>query len=190
MQFFYLVEIANRAPEGDYVELGTFKGYTARLIYRLMDQSRRLYLLDTYEGFDERDLPVEKKLYANDWHAGNFEPTSPEAVTAYVGGGSPPANVVPIKGWFPDSFKGLEDHRWRFVHIDLDLYQPILTACDMLWPRLVPGGVMLIHDYGCYGFRANLAVDEFAAKIGQVPVPLADRWGSVAIIKPRFPYEG
>lgn len=185
MQFMNLLDAANQAPEGDYLELGSHRGLSARLIYRLMDPSRHLYLLDTFEGFVEEDLVVERKIYDNSWHVGNFLPTSPEGVARYVGGGTAPKNLTTIKGWYPQAFQGFDDHKWRFVHVDFDLYQPIRIACDALWPNLVPGGVMVIHDYGCFGFRANIAVDEFAAEQGLTPFHLGDRWGSVAFFKPK-----
>jgi predicted O-methyltransferase YrrM len=186
LHFMYLMDIANKAPPGDYIELGTHRGLTARLIWKLMDSDRTLYLLDTFEGFVEEDLIVEKKIYANDWHVGNFLPTSPEFVSNFVTDGRQASNLKPIKGWFPESYAGLESKTWRFVHIDFDLYQPIKTALETCWPQLVPGGVVVVHDYGCFGFPgAKMAVDEFFDEVGLTPQNLGDRWGSVAVIKPR-----
>ena len=186
MQCQNLMEVANAAPPGDYIELGTSEGLMAKVIWKLMDPRFHLYLLDTFEGFVEQDLVVEKQIYENSWEADIFPPTSPERVLRYIGDGRAPANVTPIKGWFPETYAGLERKAWRFVHIDFDLYQPIKRAMELCWPQLVPGGVMVVHDYGCFGFpAAKKAVDEFCATIGMVPVNLADRWGSVALIKPR-----
>ena len=99
-----------------------------------------------------------------------------------------PANLKIVKGWFPESFKGLEEIRWRFVHIDFDLYQPIKTALETLWKPLLPGGIVMVHDYGCYGFpAARRAVDEFCHAIGQLPVELNDRWSTAVIRKPVDP---
>ena len=177
-----LVQTANGLAEGDYIELGVHIGLTLRLIHKFMDPSRTLYGLDTFEGFDARDIKIEKTIYNNDWTVGNFNPTSIEGVNQYVGN---PANLRLVKGWFPESFVGLEKKRWRFVHIDMDLYQPIKNAMALLWPNIVTGGVMLVHDYGCFGFRARIAVDEFAESIGIFPVQLADRWGSAVFRKPK-----
>ena len=186
MQFMYLMDIANGAPDGDYIELGTHWGLMARVIYKLMDPTKNLFLLDTFEGFVESDLQVEKQIYANDWHVGNFHPTSTELVGNYVGDGKIPANLQLKKGWFPDTFAGLENKRWRFVHVDFDLYQPIKRALELCWPNVVPGGVLVVHDYGCFGFPgAKKAVDEFFATTGFTPMHLGDRWGSVAVIKPK-----
>lgn len=74
---------------------------------------------------------------------------------------------------------------WRFVHIDFDLYQPIKATLETLWKPLLPGGVVMIHDYGCYGFPgARKAVDEFCEAIGQLPIELPDRWSTAVLRKP------
>jgi hypothetical protein len=185
LNFFQLVEAANRLPAGDYIELGSHRGFSLRVIHRFMDPSRTLYSLDTFEGFDQRDIETEKSKYDTPWTAGTFAPTSVERVAHYVGDGAWPDNLKMIKGWFPESFKGLDDVRWRFVHIDFDLYQPIKSALELLWKPLLPGGIIMIHDYGSYGFpAARMAVDEFCKSIGQLPIELTDRWSTAVIRKP------
>jgi len=185
IHFLNLVEIANALPPGDYIELGTYRGFTLRMIHKLMDPSRTLYALDTFEGFDQRDIDIEKTVYANAWEAGGFAPTSIEMVGSYVGDGKCPDNLKLIKGWFPATYSGLEEKRWRFVHIDFDLYEPIRKALETLWPQILPGGVVMVHDYGCLGFPgAKKAVDEFCSARNVFPVQVADRWGTAVIRKP------
>jgi hypothetical protein len=185
LNLFQMIEAANKLPAGDYIELGSHRGFSLRAIHRFMDATRTLYALDTFEGFDERDIAVEQTKYKTPWSTGSFAPTSVERVAKYVGDGSWPSNLKIIKGWFPESFQGLESKRWRFVHIDFDLYQPIKAALETLWGPLLPGGVVMIHDYGCYGFpAARKAVDEFCATIGLLPIELSDRWSTAAIRKP------
>lgn len=185
LNFFQAIEAANKLPPGDYIELGSHRGFSLRVIHKFMDQARTLYALDTFEGFDQRDIDIESTQYDSSWTAGNFAPTSVERVAQYVGDGTPPGNLKLVKGWFPESFRGLEDRRWRFVHIDFDLYQPIKTAMEMLWETLLPGGIMMVHDYGCYGFPgARKAVDESCERFGVLPIELSDRWSTAIIRKP------
>lgn len=185
LNFFQLLEAANRLPAGDYIELGSHRGYSARVIHRFMDSSKHLYLLDTFEGFDARDIDAEKQQHETEWTEGSFAATSVERVGLYVGDGTLPDNLHIVKGWFPQSFEGLENIRWRFVHIDFDLYEPIKIALRTLWKQLLPGGIVLVHDYGSYGFPgARKAVDEFSHEIGLLPIELNDRWSSAVIRKP------
>jgi hypothetical protein len=185
LNFFQMIQAANRLSQGDYLELGSHRGYSLRVIHHFMDPAQKLYSLDTFEGFDAKDIAIEQTKYDAPWTEGNFAPTSVERVARYVGDGVWPENLKIVKGWFPESFRGLEDRRWRFVHIDFDLYQPIKTALEMLWDNVLPGGVIMVHDYGSFGFpAARKAVDEFCATIGQFPIELSDRWSTAVLRKP------
>lgn len=63
-------------------------------------------------------------------------------------------------GWIPGAFPN-DERRYRFVHVDVDLYQPTRASLEYFWPRLVRGGVMVCDDYNWGGARR--AVEEFSA---------------------------
>lgn len=69
-------------------------------------------------------------------------------------------------GWIPEAFPR-DERRYRFVHVDVDLYQPTRASLEYFWPRLVAGGVIVCDDYNWPGARQ--AVDEFAAAAGVRP---------------------
>ena len=70
-------------------------------------------------------------------------------------------NVEYHVGFCPDSVRGvLDDTRFCFVHLDLDLYSSTKQCLEYFFPRLVPGGILLSHDYSMLdGVRQ--AFDEF-----------------------------
>jgi len=77
------------------------------------------------------------------------------------------------KGWVPDTFAGLEDRKFCFAHIDLDLYQGVFDCLSFVYPRLSPGGSIVFDDYGfasCPGARR--AVDEFFADKPERPLAM------------------
>jgi O-methyltransferase len=182
-KMFEYLQVANKLGGGHYIELGVHLGLTLRFIYRYMDKSQRLYAFDTFKGFNKDDIAIESSIYTNHWRPGNFHPTSSRGVASYVGDGAPPENLRVIAGPFPRTFKGYEKVRWRFAHIDMDLYAPTEAALDILWPRMVPGGIIMVHDYGVGGFRVHLAVDRFCEKNGVSMQKLADRWGTAVMVK-------
>ena len=51
--------IKNKKIPGGFAELGVYRGETAKIIHEL-DPDRDLYLFDTFDGFSEEDLSVEK----------------------------------------------------------------------------------------------------------------------------------
>ena len=53
--------------------------------------------------------------------------------------------------------------------IDVDLYAPIMASLDKVWPRLQPGGFVLVddcHPSGNDSWQAGEAFAEFVAKRG------------------------
>jgi hypothetical protein len=76
-------------------------------------------------------------------------------------------------GWIPLTFKGLPEAKYRFVHVDVDLYDPTLDAFNYFYPRLSPGGAIVSDDYSWPGARR--AIDEFCAERGLEPQITAHR---------------
>lgn len=166
---------------GDYAELGTFRGVIASVIWKRKAPGAVFHIFDTFEGFDERDLGDSRLDRDNELAA--FANTSLEIVLKRIAGGPHP-DLQPHVGFFPETFAGLEDRRFRFVHVDLDLAEPITASLEIFWPRLVPGGVILIHD--CMSARypmAREAVEAFFRPRGATIWTWNDRLGTAMVIR-------
>ncbi|MGH7117644.1 MAG: TylF/MycF/NovP-related O-methyltransferase [Acetobacteraceae bacterium] len=162
---------------GDFAELGVYRGNSAAVLAHYARTARRqLYLFDTFEGFDARDL-----VGVDQSRQPEFGDTALAAVQAFVG----EQNVRFIQGHFPASIPAdLDRARFSVVHLDCDLYQPISAGMAFFFPRLSPGGLMIVHDYsGIHWGGVRRAVDEFLAPLPERPVLLPDRSGTVIIRK-------
>jgi len=51
--------------------------------------------------------------------------------------------------------------RASIVNFDLDVYKPTLTCLNLLWPRLVKGGIFIFDEYNINEWSESDAVDEF-----------------------------
>jgi O-methyltransferase len=171
-------EINKKGIAGNLAELGVYKGKFARYI-NMYFPGRTLYLFDTFEGFDSRDVAKEKMEKFSTGEQ-DFSNTSVEAVLKLM---PSPANCRPVKGFFPDSAKGVDD-TFVFVSLDADLYEPIYEGLQFFYPRLVKGGYIFIHDFNNDEYKGSRkAVEQFCAEqnIGYVPLP--DAGGSAIIAK-------
>ena len=174
--------LKSRGVPGALAELGVYKGDTAWKLNTLFPD-RKLYLFDTFRGFDARDVKKEKKRGLSRAEEGDFSDTSPEAVLARL----PFREQAVIRqGYFPDTSIGLEDERFALVSLDADLFAPILAGLAFFYPRLNPGGAILLHDFGSQRFPgAARAVAEYEKTHGPLPlVPLCDLHGSAVILRP------
>ena len=176
--WFQIERIRENNIIGAFAELGVYKGETAMLIHK-MAPNKKLYLFDTFEGFENADLKLEN---SNDkkYSKKEFADTSAESVSKYLGTDE---HIHIIQGYFPESTVNLKEEKYAFVHIDADLYKPTIEALSYFYSRLSSGGVIIIHDYNHNWAGVRKAVDEFKAKISEPIIELTDWQGSVMIIK-------
>jgi Predicted nucleoside-diphosphate sugar epimerases len=171
--------------QGNVAEGGVFEGYFARQINAEFPD-RTLYLFDTFKGFDERDISVEKGDTRNRANHYNANVTEADLLATM----SHPERVVIRKGYFPETALDIDD-RFVFVNLDFDLYNPTLAGLEYFYPRMVSGGVILVHDYFqdsvildesllFQGIRQ--AVGEFCDKHDVMIMPIGDEM-SIAILK-------
>jgi O-methyltransferase len=157
---------------GAFAEVGVWRGEMSSFIHRLAPE-RRYYLLDTFAGFPDRDLP-------DDAVDTRFRDTSVEIVRGRVGD-SP--NVVIRPGYVPHTLSGLEDEQFAFVLLDLDLYEPTRHSLEFFYPRLATGAYLVVHDYNNAESRwaCKRAVDEFLLDKPERVIEIGDVWGSVLL---------
>jgi hypothetical protein len=136
--------------QGDVAEVGVYLGGTAKILCE--GTTKPVHLFDTFEGLPETsDADNSERFKAGDY------PASYDAVSKYL---APYPNAHLYKGLFPDTAGPIQDTRFAFVYLDVDLYQSTHDALAFFYPRLVPGGMIMSHDYpGSEGVKK--AFDEF-----------------------------
>jgi O-methyltransferase len=180
MLVLLLRTLIERKTEGAFAEVGVYQGWTAKLIHHYAPE-RRLHLFDTFEGFTQRSAVAEANSTGFQVGAAEFSDTSLEKVRSYVRQQN--ENVSYHRGYFPDSIPPqLREERFAFVHLDADLYEPIWAGLEFFYPRMVKGGLLVVHDYNAW-IGSRTAVDRFFGDKSEVPIPMPDQSGSVLIIK-------
>lgn len=176
-------ELKRRNIPGETAELGVFQGVFAKEINRLLPE-KKLYLFDTFCGFDIRDIEIEKRVGNRYAKASDFSDTDIDIVKSklpYQG------QAVFCPGHFPESLMNIEEElpRFAFVSLDPDLYEPVYEGLRAFYPLLNSGGMILIHDYNSMQFPGvKKAVERFCEEYKIYIVPLMDLHGSAVIIKP------
>jgi len=171
--------ITHNVP-GSFVEIGVYKGLTAKLFHYYAPE-RTLHLFDTFSGFEERSSKTEKQKTGLNIEASQFSDTSIEEVRDYI---SPLNNNIHFyKGYFPESMpQKLKEDKYALVHLDADLYEPTWEGLQMFYEKMSKGGIIVIHDYNSWP-GARQAVDTFFKDKDEIPLPMPDKSGSVVIIK-------
>lgn len=162
--------------EGDFVECGVWRGgsmaLAARKLVSLGETNRKLFLFDTFEGmppptdFDKSavDHTMAKiQLQQSDRFAGNnvwCYSTLDEVKGNLKATGYPEDQINYFKGKVEDTLPEPSIGKIALLRLDTDWYESTKHELETLFDKLVPGGIMIIDDYGHWS-GAKKAVDEF-----------------------------
>lgn len=165
--------------EGAVVECGVWRGGSCMAamsrLRDLGDTEREVFLFDTYEGMSEPtehdishfgDVAVES---FDDWK----ENAEEEQIMCYASledvqnnvsrVGYPKDRIHYVKGMVEDTLPQEAPEKIALLRLDTDWYESTRHELETLYPRLEPGGVLIIDDYGFWQ-GARKAVDEYLAE--------------------------
>lgn len=171
-------EIITNNIKGSVAELGVYRGDFARIINEAFPD-RKLFLFDTFEGFNKQDILVDRK---KDYSIGSqdFSKTSIDIVLSKM---KTPWNCIIKPGYFPDSAADVTD-MFAFVSIDADLFKPVYDGLRFFYPKLAQGGYIFVHDYNNDEYKgANAAVIGYCREMNVAFFPLPDACGTAVICK-------
>lgn len=165
---------------GAFAELGVYKGNSAKVLHSL-SPNRELFLFDTFAGFPDRHVSSDPRVVAARGYASALND-----VRKFVGEDT---NIIYCPGLFPDTASMVPaDTQFALVHIDCDLYVPTKAALEFFYPRMVDGGLLIIHDHdsGCWP-GVTLAADEFFANTPERLIRIPDKSGTAVMVK-QYPF--
>lgn len=166
--------------EGAIVECGVWRGGMIAGIACLLGKNRSYYLFDSYEGLppvneidgaDAVKWQMDKEsLYYYDNCKAEVD-FARQAMNLALGEDS--KNVFFIEGWFnetltPENF----NDKIALLRLDADWYESTMDCLNFLFPKVVPGGIIIIDDYytweGCTkAVHDYLSLNKRAEKICQ-----------------------
>ena len=78
-------------------------------------------------------------------------------------------NITLVPGFVEDTLPKFESGPIALLRLDTDFYNSTKVEFDILYDRLVPGGVLIVDDYGLFD-GSRTATDEFLAGLDNAPL--------------------
>lgn len=163
----FLIE---RGIPGDFIETGVWRGGACILMRAVLAAhgvtDRRVWVADSFQGLP----PPDAERYPKD--AGSQLNMFPQlAVSADQVRGNFERydllddQVVFLEGWFRDTLPAAPIERLALLRMDGDLYESTMDALQALYDKVVPGGIVIVDDYGILE-SCRAAVDDFRRERG------------------------
>ena len=121
----------------DFVEAGCWKGHSSYLISKLIsnhNKNIKLHIFDSFEGLSKPSMGDEQ--------LNKFKPKEIDNIRVQFS-----SNEDFVKNGVLRNFK--------FVHVDVDLYEPTLKTLEFFFPRLIDGGIIACDDYNSKAFDGS-----------------------------------
>ena len=160
---------AQRAAGYAMAEFGVYQGSSARIMCEAKGDCA-LHLFDTFSGMP--DLGEQETVFARGQFAASLA-----SVRKTLGGYS---QVHFHPGVFPESAQDLDSLRFSLVHLDVDLYASTRAGLEFFYPRMIPGGIVITHDYSILTSVAR-AFSEFMREQGRSIIELPTTQAMVVI---------
>jgi O-methyltransferase len=155
---------------GDLCECGVGSGATSALLANeVRGNGRTLWLYDTFAGLPAPTAEDEliddiDHLGSMEAYTGRMSHSEAEMRARMTEIGIDSCSFRVMRGLFDSTVTDDRlPERVCFAYVDFDFYAPIKTALEKLSPRLTPGGIIVVDDYGFFSKGAQTAVDEFLA---------------------------
>ena len=176
--------VIENSIEGDFVECGVWRGghgIAAAGLFKLHGVNKKTYLFDTFKGMTEPSphdvalrgaVKASEKFHENqrDGHNEWCFASRDDVRRNFEAAGLLDETIVFVEG---DVLSTLKDARnipqtIAVLRLDTDWYESTKYELDTLYPRLSPGGVLIVDDYGHWA-GARRAVDEYFKTHGKRP---------------------
>ena len=128
--------------KGDLAEVGCHRGGTSYLIASASLLDKKVYSFDSFSGLQEAEECDKQKVSVKGLFTASFDECS-----KFLSRFGERSKI--IKGYLDDTLllPEIQNNRYSFVYIDVDLYHAALQAYEHFFPRIESGGWLLSHEY-------------------------------------------
>jgi hypothetical protein len=188
--------LSRNSIEGAIVECGVWRGGSmmaaAAVLLEQGDTERELYLYDTFEGMTEptqHDVDFRGRTAAGllSYHEGPVAEASLDEVRLNMARTAYPIDRCRfVVGKVEETLTHTRPAKIALLRLDTDWYESTKQEMLHLFPLLVPGGVLVLDDYGAWE-GARRAVDDYLDSLPYRPLlHRIDFTGRICVVPERL----
>ena len=169
LEYQCLISFSSCLPIGDIVIGGTWDGSDVRAIWD-GDPSRNIIVVDSFEGLAE---PTENDLDTDDFMKEkecNIDGGKETYINTFTNLGLLPPKEIYEMWISKEKLSKIKKRPIALLFLDLDHYQPTKDCLEYFSSWIIPGGMILVHDYDferCPGIKK--CCDEFSTRWKKIP---------------------
>jgi hypothetical protein len=138
---------------GDVIETGVWRGGASifmRAVLNAHDEfERSVWVADSFQGMpkvDEGGHPFDREMELHQYND-VLAVSLTEVQRNFERYGLLDAQVRFLPGWFKETLPAAPIDRLAVLRLDGDLYESTMIALENLYPKLSPGGFVIVDDY-------------------------------------------
>lgn len=147
-----IVTILEDKVPGDLIECGVWRGGATILMQGVLAAysvtGRKVWVADSFKGLpapSPEKFPLDKDLNFNRYKY--LAVSREEVCDNFRRYGLLEDNVQFLEGWFKDTLPAAPIEHLALLRIDGDLYESTTDALESLYPKVSPGGFVIIDDF-------------------------------------------
>jgi len=145
-------EVITRNVPGDFIEAGVWRGgatiFMNAILHAYNENGRKVWVADSFEGLpapSPEKYPLDKDDKHHEWES--LKVSIEEVKLNFEKYNLLDDNVVFLKGWFKDTLPKAPIDKLAVIRLDGDIYESTWDSIVSLYPKLQPGGFVIIDDY-------------------------------------------
>jgi O-methyltransferase len=152
---------------GDFIETGVWRGGLPIIMRAYLEsignRERKVIVADSFQGLpDDAQDPNDQAAHLLLQPLQHLAASREQVEASLDFFGLKDEQVIFLEGWFKDTLPKLESKQLAIARLDGDYFESTWDAITVLYPKLSPGGYLIVDDYnlplGC-----KHAIDEYRA---------------------------
>ena len=161
-------DVLQEGIPGDFIETGVWRGgatiFMRAALEAYGDTSRQVWVADSFQGLPRPDPRYPADSGSTLWDDSRLAASLDQVKANFARYGLLDDRVRFLAGWFKDTLPPAPIDRLAVLRLDGDLYESTMDALRCLYPKLAPGGYIIVDDYRVEALGCRQAVDEFRAE--------------------------